>query len=207
MCDVTIPAKIPCVIGDLLQNLRSSLDYLIWELVLAAKNKPTEKNMFPICSTPEAFSQQLARHRLDGVAAEAVTEIEALQPYHSGKGTNGNVLAMVDDLCNINKHRRVITTMVYGGEAPSDFTTEVIGGELYGSMNYYDMLQKGTKIGPFPMVDGPLGRGPKVNEPPQIIAFVALNEGAAQDVEVGLTLSIFIGYVIQEMARFERFFK
>ena len=39
------------IVGDFLANVRSSLDYLIWELALAAKNNPTDKNMFPICTT------------------------------------------------------------------------------------------------------------------------------------------------------------
>ncbi|MGC2743237.1 MAG: hypothetical protein WA672_08615 [Candidatus Angelobacter sp.] len=38
-----IPARFGLIIGDCLQNLRSALDYLVWELVLAANNQPTEK--------------------------------------------------------------------------------------------------------------------------------------------------------------------
>jgi hypothetical protein len=47
-----IPPVVSLIIGDVLQNLRSSLDYLVWELVLAAKNEPTIRNAFPICLTP-----------------------------------------------------------------------------------------------------------------------------------------------------------
>jgi hypothetical protein len=173
--------------------------------VLAAKNQPTEKNMFPICTTAEAFNQQLARHRLDGVPSDAIAEIDALQPYRDGQDAKQHVLSMIDDFCNVDKHRRVLTTMIYGGEAPSDFATENINGQLYGSFNFHSMLEKGTQIGPFPIVDGPLGRGPKVNAPLQIIAFVAFNEGAAQGVEIGYSLSIFLGFVIQELDRFEKF--
>src|SRR5258708_22420551 len=109
--DGPIPMSIPLVIVDFIQNLRSSLDYLVWELVLTAKNTPTHNNMFPICTTPEAFDAQLARHRLDGIPADAVTEIRTLQPYHDGQDVKGNVLAMIDDFCNINKHRRLLSTM------------------------------------------------------------------------------------------------
>jgi len=129
-----------------------------------------------------------------------------LQPYHSGKDASVNVLAMMDEFCNINKHRRVLTTIMYGGQAPDDFITQEIDGQLYGSLNFYSMLQQGTKIGPFPIVDGPFGRGPKVDVPPNIVAFVAFNEGTTQNVEVGFTLSIFGGYIVQELSRFERFF-
>jgi len=203
---VTIPGKIPMIIGDFLTNVRSSLDYLVWELVLAAKNNPTDKNMFPICTTPEAFNQQLARHRLDGVPIDAITEIQALQPHHDGQDAGGHVLAMLDQLCNINKHRRVIATMIRGSVAPSDFVTQEINGEVYGSLSFDSILKQGIKIGPFPMVNGSAGRGPKVDVPLQIVSFVAFNEGTAQDVEVGYTLSILGGFVVQELARFEKFF-
>src|SRR5579863_1060828 len=52
--DSPIPARFGLIIGDILQNLRSSLDYLIWELVLAANCEPNKNNMFPICSTSDA---------------------------------------------------------------------------------------------------------------------------------------------------------
>ena len=72
--DAPVPKRIPLIIGDFLQNLRSSLDYLVWELVLAATNTPNHDNMFPICTTPEAFKGQVSRHRLDGVSPIAVAE-------------------------------------------------------------------------------------------------------------------------------------
>jgi len=202
--DAPIPKRIPLIIGDSLQNLRSALDYLVWELVLAAKNTPNHNNMFPICTTPEAFNGQVARHRLDGVPPNAIAEIDALQPYHE-EDAHGHVLAMVDDLCNINKHRRILTTTLYGGQAPSDFVTQEIGGETYGNVSFDSILKQGTKIGPFPMIDGPHGRGPKVDAPLNLIAFVAFADGVAQNVEVGHTISIFIGFVIQELTKFEKF--
>lgn len=162
--------------------------------------------MFPICTTPEAFDQQLARHRLDGVAIDAIAEIKALQPYRCGQDAGESVLAVIDNLCNINKHRRVIMTMFRGGPAPGDFTTTEIDGQMYGSLNFDSLLNSDTKLGPFPIVDGPQGPGLKMKVPLQIVAFVAFNEGTAQDVEVGFALSILAGYVIQSLGNFERFF-
>jgi hypothetical protein len=190
-----IPKRIPLIIGDFLQNLRSSLDYLVWELVLSAKNTPDHNNMFPICTTPEAFRGQLA-----------IAEIEALQPCHDGQDTKGNVLAMIDDLCNVNKHRRILTTILYGGQAPSDLVTHETDGEMFANVSFESILKQGTEIGPFPMVDGPDGRFPKVDAPVNFVAFIAFDDGAAQNVEVGYTLSIFMGYVMQILRNFEKFF-
>ena len=201
-----IPKRIPLIIGDFLENLRSSLDYLVWEVVLTAKNTPDHQNMFPICTTLEAFEGQVARHRLDGVPPGAVTAIDALQPYHEGADAKGHVLFLIDDLCNINKHRRILTTTLYGGQAPSDLVTQEIGGETYGNVSFDSIFKQGTKIGPFPMVDGPHGRGPKMDVPLNLISFVAFADGVAQNVEVGHTLGILSGFVIQELASFEKFF-
>jgi hypothetical protein len=206
VADAPVPKRISLIIGDFLQNLRSSLDYLVWELVLAAKNAPDDKNMFPICTTPEAFRGQVSRHRLDGVSPDAVAEIDALQPYHDGADAKWNVLFVVDDLCNINKHRHIVTTSLYGTHAPDDFVTQEINGQLYGNTSFESILKQGTKIGPFPMIDGPYGRGPRVDVPPNLIAFIAFDEGAAQNVEVGHALGIFMGFVIQELNRFDKFF-
>jgi hypothetical protein len=105
-----IPGRVPIIIGDCLQNLRSALDYLVWELVLTAKNEPGRHNMFPICSTLEAFENQLGKNRLKGVTPDAIAEIRNLQPYHHGRDFDKTKLWVLDDLCNINKHRRVVTT-------------------------------------------------------------------------------------------------
>ena len=40
-------ADLSLIYGDILSNLRGTLDYLIWQLVLAAGNQPTERTSFP----------------------------------------------------------------------------------------------------------------------------------------------------------------
>lgn len=77
-----VPAHLALVLGDALQCLRSSLDYLVWELVEAAGNKPHRKLMFPIALTSEQYRDDLRkRHRLDGVPLEAIAIIDHFQPY------------------------------------------------------------------------------------------------------------------------------
>jgi hypothetical protein len=99
-----------------------------------------------------------------------------------------------------------LTTIVQGGMAPDDFVTRKIGDDIVGSVSFDAIRKKGTKIGFFAMIDGPSGPGPKVDGPLQIVAFISLNEGATQDAEVGFTLSILGGYVMQILPKFERFF-
>jgi hypothetical protein len=96
------PASLNPLIGDFLFNARASLDNLIWELVEAnAPGQHTTKNMFPICSSSDAFGDQVRRHRLDGVCDRARTIIETLQPYSS----RVNPLRQMADLHELDKHQ------------------------------------------------------------------------------------------------------
>jgi hypothetical protein len=103
-----IPLEVPLIIGDCLQNLRSSLDYLVWELCEAANAQPTDRNQFPICDVPwkyrDAKAQQLA-----GVPKAAQAEIENLQPFNSLVPASTE-LWILNRLTNISKHRRILVT-------------------------------------------------------------------------------------------------
>lgn len=116
-----IPAKIGLVFGDALQCLRSSLDYLVWELVEATGNTPHRKLMFPIALTEADYKQAVTkRGRLDGVPPEAIAIIDRFQPYLQPTPKE-TVLGILDELTNVNKHRRVIFTSLHGSasELPS----------------------------------------------------------------------------------------
>src|SRR5258706_982604 len=52
---VPVPNSIPLIVGDCLQNLRTALDYLAWELVLFAGNNPTKQTAFPVCESESVF--------------------------------------------------------------------------------------------------------------------------------------------------------
>ena len=106
-----IPVSIPLTIGDCAQNLRSALDYLIYEIVIANGGKPTEKHAFPVCKTYDRF-RDLRNKRLAGVPGSTVTLIESLQPYFDGKPYKSDPLYIIDELANINKHRHIPVTFL-----------------------------------------------------------------------------------------------
>jgi hypothetical protein len=113
-----VPAKIALVLGDALQCLRSSLDYLVWELVEAAGNTPHRQLQFPLALTEKQYRDDLVkRRRLDGVVPEAIAIIDQLQPYHQ-EHPKETVLGILDELTNVNKHRRVIFTGLHATPEP-----------------------------------------------------------------------------------------
>jgi hypothetical protein len=94
------PRRASLLIGDALHNLRSALDYLIWQLAEA----PSKKNQFPICDTPRLFEEQRERH-LSTVPKRHWAKIESYQPY---KGIDRLGLAMLAKLNDVDKHHLLL---------------------------------------------------------------------------------------------------
>jgi hypothetical protein len=73
-------------LGDFLHNLRSVLDHLAWQLVIANGKNPG-RPMFPITLDADWFDTKGNEH-LTGVHPDAIAAIRALQPFdpsHTGK--------------------------------------------------------------------------------------------------------------------------
>jgi hypothetical protein len=170
------------------------------ELVLTANKEPGKHTAFPICKSPEVFSDQLVkRRRLHGVPDDAITEIKGLQPYVCGEDFDKHALWVIDDLCNINKHRRLVLT---GSRAFSaNFETHIIDGKLWAH-GELPIVDKEATLGPFP-----INNGAKVQMDRNIVAFIAFDEGAYKDMEVSLVLNEMLKYVLKEiLPKFRRFF-
>ena len=94
-------------LGEILYNLRSALDHLVWQLVLANEQKPGRRNAFPIVNDEGHW--QNATRRLTGVTPRVEAVIERLQPYTGGLGFLFDVSKFwtLNELCNIDKHRHL----------------------------------------------------------------------------------------------------
>jgi hypothetical protein len=195
-----VPPSIPLIIGDCLQNLRSSLDYLVWELVSAAHNQPTKDNMFPICSTDNAFNQALSRGRLKGVCPEAIAEIKALQPYNNGQN-DPNPLTVLETLCNINKHRRLLVTVL----SPHSAHTEIVSSESGRSIQIVDATRgHDAEVAVSPR---PSKAGETMEVEGKLAYFITFNERPTERVEIGSCLLALYRYVNEWIIpKFERFF-
>jgi hypothetical protein len=195
-----VPARFGLIVGDCFQNLRSSLDYLVWELVLAENNQPTERNMFPVCSTPDAFKDALdKRKRLLGIHPEASALIESLQPYHLGKNWQKSILWIVDEFTNINKHRRVLLTMLRASRTPIEVVD--INGELWGH-GRLPIFDGDAKIGPLVS-----GASAEMQMDAQLIACVTFDEGPTKGMEITGCTGECLNYIEKGVIpKFERFF-
>ncbi len=119
------PPEISVTIGEIVHNLRSSLDHVAWALVpgiamreLTASGK--RRVAFPMVERrwgrqgfwerPGKASRNV-RGRLPGVPQEALRFIEGYQPYR--RSTAGRAIRALQSLSNTDKHRTIIPTLFY----------------------------------------------------------------------------------------------
>lgn len=101
-----IPAEVGLIAGDALQNLRSALDHLIWQLVLANGKVPTRSNSFPVADSSAKYIAALGNGKVKGVRKDAIDAIDAIKPYKGGDDQIWHIHA----LNNVDKHRLMLTT-------------------------------------------------------------------------------------------------
>jgi len=100
-----LPIEWGVALGDVIHNTRSALDHLVYQLVLLAGGTPNAGHQFPIDDTSQAWTNSVARGRLDAIDQAHVTKIESFQPFTPGTGVTR--LSVVRDFSNIDKHRLI----------------------------------------------------------------------------------------------------
>lgn len=102
-----VPLPICLIAGDAIYNMRACLDQLVW--ALARINRIPDRVAFPVIDGPSLTKDRLNsfNRSLRGVPAEAICEIDALQPYQRGAAFKTHPLWRLDEMCNLDKHRRI----------------------------------------------------------------------------------------------------
>jgi hypothetical protein len=98
--------RFPVLIGEICYNLRTALDWLIFELAKLDTGVEQDSTQFPLEDTPDGFARNKKRFRIDLLTPAHVTLIEAVQPY---KGCNWS--KRLRDYSNLDKHREFVSTM------------------------------------------------------------------------------------------------
>ena len=120
------------IFSDIVGNLRSTLDYLVWQLVLIGGRRPGRKTSFPILKRRQDWAVQGVA-ALTGVPAEWAELIESMQPYQRQDRPDLHPLAILEHVNNLTKHRflpaAVLTADAFGylinvASVPPDETFE-----------------------------------------------------------------------------------
>ncbi len=112
------PMRLSILVGDVVHNLRSCLDHLVWQLSLTTTPAPYERAEFPIYSVKfdpkrnECFDKR-GREKLRDVPILAQKIIESVQPYHMDARRIWPYLhlALIHEISNTDKHRIVLIPM------------------------------------------------------------------------------------------------
>lgn len=111
------PLRLSTIIGDCITNVRASLDYVIWELVLRYFSPPFDSansndrriTSFPISekAADSGYMNRLNCLANRKVPAAAIDEIKMVQPYNRGY----EPMWWLHELVNTDKHRMPILTV------------------------------------------------------------------------------------------------
>lgn len=105
----TPPERLGVILGDVLHNIRSALDHLVWQLVLLNGGEPkggARGNAFPIALTEDQWKTAQGQH-LAGVAEAHREIIEKTQPYKRGDKASTTYFGWLKFLSDTDKHQVV----------------------------------------------------------------------------------------------------
>ena len=152
------------LIGEILYNLRSTLDHLVWQLVLNNEQRPGRHNEFPIAKDHQDWQREEIR-TLKGVSQRHKAKIGYLQPFTGGiyLPFDVSMLKVLDTLSNIEKHRHLVVAVIAsnGIEAMTlDFNQPELGDlnarPPYKGTAFHAKIEKGKVLARFNNADTPL---------------------------------------------------
>ena len=100
-----VPIEYSVRLGEVIYNLRSALDQLVWQLVHANYRAPGRHNEFPILNDESRFNEAV-KSKLKGVSQKSLSKIKEMQPF--SENDEWGALKTLHSLCNTDKHRIVI---------------------------------------------------------------------------------------------------
>lgn len=108
VCSEGVPPGLAPIVGDIVHNLRSSLDVLACELV--RHNGQNDKGVyFPFSNSEAELESRIKEKNFDRAAPEVVDLLMALKPYKGGNAA----LRYIHDLNIEDKHRTLIPVAGY----------------------------------------------------------------------------------------------
>ena len=87
-------------VGEAMGQVRSALDHLVQQLVIANGGQPTRQNAFPIYKRAKDFDPR----KIAGINPRWQSEIKSLQPYEAKDALTENPLIRINALANFDKH-------------------------------------------------------------------------------------------------------
>lgn len=119
-----VPIECAVIVGDVIHNLRTALDFVAWQLVLANGGTPTKDTAFPIAKDATTFASMLVK-TLKGASPRAICFIRQLRPYQGGN----ELLWKLHSLDIVDKHHLILTVGAAHQSVTLNFRTKIPGYE------------------------------------------------------------------------------
>jgi hypothetical protein len=99
-------AALAITVGEIVYSLRSGLDYMARQLVLANGQNPTTRTEFPIFSDGTRYAADAPRKTL-GMSPQAIALIDSLQPFAWPTPLQRHPLWILHELHNADEHHKL----------------------------------------------------------------------------------------------------
>lgn len=146
------PPRLGVILGDLVHNVRSALDHLVWQLVLWNDETQTEGprgNAFPFAMTKNAW-KGASKGPLLGVSDKHRAILREVQPYKGRNGPENTATAALRDLSNVDKHQVVhpaLATILDPGAGPHRASFRVGEAKIVAEqVNYGERFKHGAPL-------------------------------------------------------------
>lgn len=175
------PIEWSVIAGEIVHDLRSALEHLVWQLVEASGGKPSTSNQWPVAATEQQFVRQTERPRgmLDGLSREAFARVRSVQPFQRGDRAKADLLYILHWLWNTDKHRIVYASygVLLHADAPMTLHANEDAGDLLEAHTLVaeGRIEHGAEIlRARYSVPGP---DPKVSVDAHLAAYLAFGDG------------------------------
>jgi hypothetical protein len=136
------PIQLALVAGEIAYQLRSALDHLVYQLIVANRQSPNRLSQFPIFAARDKYVAR-APSMIEGVSSSAEVIIESEQPYHRSPGAEEHPLWKLHYLNNTDKHRLVPVCRVL----PTGVSVRFLGNEPFSATGHPPrVLEEGTEF-------------------------------------------------------------
>ena len=197
------PLKLAAIAGDIIHNLRSSLDYLVEELVKLNGHRPTFQHQFPICANAGPFSDALRKGRLYGIHEPGLKTVERFQPYQvEPEARRNHPLRRLHTLSNRDKHHMLAIAALNAG-----FVWKLVGegGRVLLADQTAEPIRDGETLADVP-VDFTIN-GEQAQLQAQITISVGFDEPAVSGFDVAAALHDIREYIsVSMLPAFATFF-
>ena len=106
-----IPLRAGAIFADLVNNLESTLDLLVVQLVIASGNTPSPGNCFPVVTDPARWERE-RREKLKGVKDGWADVIHDVQPFEDAPNAYKHSLVVLHSSNKMNKHSVLMPAVV-----------------------------------------------------------------------------------------------